>query len=1090
MSATDRQNRLLVTEDWKKIYQSFRNADFQSYDFENLRRVMVDYIRQNYPEDFNDYIESSEYLALLDVIAFLGQSVAFRVDLNARENFLELAERRESVLRLSRLISYNAKRTVASSGLLKLTSVQTSENILDGNGRNLSNQVVSWNDSSNTSWYDQFIKIMNAAMQPTQQFGNPSDKAVIYGVPTERYRLSSNSTGVPVYSFTKTVAGKLMTFEVTSTTFSGKDFIYEETPKDKNQLSCVFRNDGRGYSSAGSGFFLNFTQGTLASSQFTVDQPRSNEIVEVGTTNINDTDVWLYRLDKNGAELDENLWTKVPSIEGNNIIYNSVNKSIKNIFSVITRSNDAVSLSFSDGTFGNKPLGTFKVYYRTSNGISYTIHPRDIRNVSLAIPYLSNTGNSETLTLTMSLASSVSNAEAAESNASIKANAPATFYTQNRMITGEDYNICPLSASQQVLKVKAINRASSGISRYFDLIDPTGKFSSTNLFATDGVLYKDVFESSVKFSYTSKTDIQGIIYNTVSTILKKTGLRNFYYMNYSYATDLSWSELWSTAGDTSTVTMAADKLAYMTVGTLIKIYTPENDFWATIVKVVGNQITASVSIPAGAYITKVIPRWRTSLDSSVITTMIDLIFENKSFGLSYDASVQSWKIVYESNLNLTASFDLNSQNNNTNKYLDSSWMISFTTDNEYYTIKNRELRYIFESDKEIRFYFDSSETVHNNVSSSIVRDKINILNINTLPENNYLSFKTDLKWDIVSEYNGLDGYIDNKKIVITFADTDNNGVVDDPELFVQAVSPYTYIVQERYLISQGQEDYRYVDNSNSIVQICNTESDIILAPGKYYYVIDTGIVLKCLESSTLVPSLDYKVYNGRANIKFQYTHNASYNSRIDPSASNFIDVYVLTKSYDIEIRQWVNGSISNKPLPPSSDELYNTIAPSLNLIKSISDEVVYHPVSYKLLFGASAAPEVQATFKITKTLGQVISDNDIKSKVIVAINTFFALDNWDFGDTFYFTELSAYVCTQVSPYISNFVIVPKHSELNFGGLFEIKALSNQILLSSAAVTDIEVISGLTSSNIKSSNVISNNNTSNTQLITSSSYGSI
>ena len=1090
MSATDRQNRLLVTEDWKKIYQSFRNADFQSYDFENLRRVMVDYIRQNYPEDFNDYIESSEYLALLDVIAFLGQSVAFRVDLNARENFLELAERRESVLRLSRLISYNAKRTVASSGLLKLNSVQTSENILDGNGRNLSNQVVSWNDSSNDSWYDQFIKIMNAAMQPTQQFGNPSDKAVIYGVPTERYRLSSNSTGVPVYSFTKTVAGKLMTFEVTSTTFSGKDFIYEETPKDNNQLSCVFRNDGRGYGSAGSGFFLNFTQGTLASSQFTVDQPRSNEIVEVGTTNINDTDVWLYRLDKNGKELDENLWTKVPSIEGNNIIYNSVNKSIKNIFSVITRSNDAVSLSFSDGTFGNKPLGTFKVYYRTSNGISYTIHPRDIRNVSLAIPYLSNTGKSETLTLTMSLASSVSNAESAESNASIKANAPATFYTQNRMITGEDYNICPLSASQQVLKVKAINRASSGISRYFDLVDPTGKFSSTNLFATDGVIYKDVFSSSVKFSYTSKTDIQGIIYNTVSTILKKAGLRNFYYMNYSYATDLSWSELWSTAGDTSTVIMAADKLAYMTVGTLIKIYTPENDFWATIVKVVGNQITASVSIPAGAYITKVIPRWRTSLDSSVITTMIDLIFENKSFGLSYDASVQSWKIVYESNLNLTSSFDLNSQNNNTNEHLDSSWMISFTTDNEYYTIENRELRYIFESDKEIRFYFDSSETVHNNVSSSIVRDKINILNINTLPENNYLSFKNDLKWDIVSEYNGLDGYIDNKKIVITFADTDNNGVVDDPELFVQAVSPYTYIVQERYLISQGQEDYRYVDNSNSIVQICNTESDIMLSPGKYYYVIDTGIVLKCLESSTLVPSLDYKVYNGRANIKFQYTHNASYNSRIDPSASNFIDVYVLTKSYDIEIRQWVNGSLSTKPLPPSSDELYNTIAPSLNLIKSISDEVVYHPVSYKILFGASAAPEVQATFKITKTLGQVISDNDIKSKVIVAINTFFALDNWDFGDTFYFTELSAYVCTQVSPYISNFVIVPKHSELNFGGLFEIKALSNQILLSSAAVTDIEVISGLTSSNIKSSNVISNNNTSNTQLITSSSYGSI
>lgn len=137
MSITDRQNRLLVAEDWRRIYQSFRNADFQSYDFENLRRVMISYIRENYPEDFNDYIESSEYLALIDLIAFLGQSIAYRIDLNSRDNFLELAERRESVLRLARLLSYNAKRNIAASGLLKITSVQTTQNVLDSNGRNL-----------------------------------------------------------------------------------------------------------------------------------------------------------------------------------------------------------------------------------------------------------------------------------------------------------------------------------------------------------------------------------------------------------------------------------------------------------------------------------------------------------------------------------------------------------------------------------------------------------------------------------------------------------------------------------------------------------------------------------------------------------------------------------------------------------------------------------------------------------------------------------------------------------------------------------------------------------------------------------------
>ena len=129
MSSTDRQNRLLVAEDWKRIYQSYRNADFQNYDFDSLRRIMINYLRQNYPEDYNDYIESSEYLALIDLIAFLGQNLAFRIDLNARENFLELADRRDSVLRLSRLLSYYPKRNVAAQGLLKIVSVNTSESV-------------------------------------------------------------------------------------------------------------------------------------------------------------------------------------------------------------------------------------------------------------------------------------------------------------------------------------------------------------------------------------------------------------------------------------------------------------------------------------------------------------------------------------------------------------------------------------------------------------------------------------------------------------------------------------------------------------------------------------------------------------------------------------------------------------------------------------------------------------------------------------------------------------------------------------------------------------------------------------------------
>jgi len=175
--------QLLVGEDWKKIYQSFRNADFKSYDFETLRRTMIQYLQENYPEDFNDFIDSSEYIALIDLIAYLGQNLSFRIDLNARENFLETAQRRDSILRLAQLISYHPKRNTPSSGLLKVTAISTTDNVVDSNGVNLANTTIGWNDSTNSNWYQQFINILNSAM--SSNFGNPTDRETIGGILTE-----------------------------------------------------------------------------------------------------------------------------------------------------------------------------------------------------------------------------------------------------------------------------------------------------------------------------------------------------------------------------------------------------------------------------------------------------------------------------------------------------------------------------------------------------------------------------------------------------------------------------------------------------------------------------------------------------------------------------------------------------------------------------------------------------------------------------------------------------------------------------------------------------------------------------------------
>ena len=237
-------SQLLIAEDWKKIYQSFRNADFKSYDFETLRRTMITYLRENYPEDFNDYIDSSEYIALIDLIAFLGQNLSFRIDLNARENFLETAERRESILRLARLINYNAKRNVPANGFLKITSISTSENVVDSNGINLANSIIGWNDPTNSNWYQQFIAIINASITNLSAFGKPLSKKTIDGIATEQYKINTNTTDVPVYSFSKNIGGSQMSFELVSSTFDGQNYIYEEMPTSSEPGGVTGRRIG------------------------------------------------------------------------------------------------------------------------------------------------------------------------------------------------------------------------------------------------------------------------------------------------------------------------------------------------------------------------------------------------------------------------------------------------------------------------------------------------------------------------------------------------------------------------------------------------------------------------------------------------------------------------------------------------------------------------------------------------------------------------------------------------------------------------------------------------------------------------------
>jgi hypothetical protein len=1061
-------------------------------------------------------------MALIDAVAFLGQSLAFRVDLASRENFIELAERRESVLRIARMLSYNAKRNISSKGLLKFTTVTTTEEILDSNGRNLASQLVSWNDPTNPNWAEQFILVLNATMANNTEFGRSQGSATIQGIPTEQYRFRTNSSDVPIYAFSKTVAGRNMAFELVSTTFRNSEDIYEEPPIPGNQLGFIYRNDSRGPASANTGFFLMFKQGSLELADFGIATPTTNERIAVDSTNINNDDLWMFSLNSVGLQSD--LWTQVSSLVGSNIAYNSISQNVRNIYAAQTKEGDRLDLVFADGVYGNLPQGAFRVYYRVSNGLTYTIAPNELRGINISVPYVNSRGVQHTLTVGLSLQYTVANSSSAESVDSVRQRAPAAYYTQNRMITGEDYNLAPLTSSQDILKVKSINRTSSGISRNFEIIDVSGKYSSINVFADDGFIYRQETNKILNFKFNNRIDIINFLRRSVEPTIASTGLYNFYITKFDRKLLTGSNIVWNTV--TSDINLSTgyfsksgfferigafteSNLKYIVPGAMVKFIPPEgkafkgnqivdinvNDseqttkIWAKVIRTVGDGTNSDTGIlPSGQgpifvneiipsdenfkpLIDTIIPKFVFDLPPSIENEMVNQIFQNRNFGIRYDFDTATWKIVTSGNLNLTDDFTLEKSGDSTNNNLDASWLVSFVKDVDQYVVTVRLVEYVVGSKEQNRFYFDANERAYNEQTGLVGKDVVNILKVNTLP-NSSAPVSRDIIFEIDDTVKFNDGYESSTEIKVAFSDRDSDGVIDDPECFndiVGAESVNDFIFFEEITTDTGETEFLL---TNKEIQTARREADVSINDYQnndlvYFYDINENRVKRADRiTNTWVLESKYRGNKGRRNLKFQYIHNASVDRRIDPSTSNIIDIFLLTRSYDQQFRQFLTGALPQLPVPPTSESLRISFGSKLSAIKAISDEIIYHPVKYKVLFGQTAEDKLRAQFKVVKNPNRAINDNDLKVRIITAINEFFDVDNWDFGDRFYLGELITYIVNSVAPDISNLVILPRQTDQVFGSLFEIQSAADEIFVSGATVDDVEIVSAINAAEVR------------------------
>lgn len=1140
MAKTTRQTAVFGVEDWKRIYQTYREGDFQSYDFETLRKSFVDYLRLYYPETFNDYIESSEFIALLDVMAFMGQALAFRTDLNTRENYLDTAERRDSVVKLANLVSYTPKRNTEASGYLKVFSVQTTENVIDYNGINLANVTVNWADPSNFDWQEQFTAIVNASLVDTQRVGRPGARNTILGVRTDEYTVNLVPGFLPVIPYTATVDGINMPFEAVNATASGTEgnkVIIEPSPVPNGRFNVLFRNDELGFASANTGYFFLFKQGVLQNQDFNLPERVANRTVNINIEGVNNTDRWLYQLDNLGNIATE--WTFVESVYGAAI--EQLAPGTRTIFSVSSRTNDQITLNFGDGVFSTIPVGLFRAYVRASNGLQYIINPEEMQSVIIPINYVSRTGQIETVTFTCGITEPVSNAQARETIDEIKQRAPARYYTQNRMVNGEDYNNFPFTAYNSILKSKALNRASIGTSRYLDLVDNTGKYSSTNTFSSDGALYEANNLPAFDFAWITTNDIIDVVTNSIEPLLTDAGAQQFYYANFPRPSVASLNNTWNQSTVLANETTgyfknnlgnpvpigayASNNMKYIVVESLVKFVPPAGYFfdannrlvagvpvradeklviWASPTAVftdgtnqgLGNfdngqgPVVLNNFVPTGALVSQVIPLFVTEFTTALRQSIVDQITLNQNFGLGYDSDGEvtgtagTWYLITATNLAAESTpWSQQFAGNTSGGNLDASWLIqATTTGGANYTVVNRSLDYYFGSVLQTRFFFFGDQKIYDSRTGTIISDFINVLKTNSKPESNE-PLEGDKRLKIIGQPVESDGYVDDFQVLVSFEDNDSDGIPDNPDFFSEIVgpvpnpptanNPWVFLEQtvdfdnlQRYLlVEQGRVNSEYA--TLDAIELVKDS----YVPGLIFYAYSTGIFytlsLDVSGNRILTVNSEFIARTGRQDLYFQYRHNSPLTSRLDPGTTNIIDLYIVTLSYYTAYQNWikdVSGTVT-RPTPPTIDQL-TTEYSGLQSYKMISDNMILNSVEFKPLFGQKAAEELRATIKVIRATGSTASVSEIKNLVVANMDAYFSIDKWDFGDTFYFSELAAYIHAQIGDVISSVVLVPLNPQKYFGDLYEIRSAPNQIFVNGATVNDIEVIQALTSTNIR------------------------
>src|SRR5579859_7806587 len=104
---------------------TLNNLNYTNQDFWSMKARLVQLIKEKYGNQFNDFVESSIAIMLIENWAFIADTLSFKMDQIANEIYIDTVTEVENAFRLSKLVGFQPTPPIAARAFFSATINQT-----------------------------------------------------------------------------------------------------------------------------------------------------------------------------------------------------------------------------------------------------------------------------------------------------------------------------------------------------------------------------------------------------------------------------------------------------------------------------------------------------------------------------------------------------------------------------------------------------------------------------------------------------------------------------------------------------------------------------------------------------------------------------------------------------------------------------------------------------------------------------------------------------------------------------------------------------------------------------------------------------